>query len=128
MQSRSCLSSLALEMRRFVVGLVSVLTTGSDGGQGRLSHQSVEFFSTCYLGRLLIPLLIALGSCHDAECPTLDAPVIALQSGTYSTYATDGYPTKRVVVDRQAGTATFTFPRDGKLVVETWMLSDSMKQ
>lgn len=77
--------------------------------------------------------LIGSGGCELTwKCPAVDTTPSPLKSGTYEGSVHDNRVagasvtvTKQVVVNREAGTATITFTRDGKQVVETWKLSPS---
>jgi hypothetical protein len=73
-------------------------------------------------------LLVTLGSgCGFGSCP--DYEPVSLASGNYKGLVSDQRSgqilsvEKRIVIDRAAGTATISFVRDGKQVVETWKLS-----
>ena len=58
----------------------------------------------------------ALGSC----CGSWGDHYLPLKSGAYMSVRGAGF---HAVIDRQAETATFTFLRDGKEVVEVWKLT-----
>jgi len=77
-------------------------------------------------------LLLALGSGCELgwKCPEYDSWSVSVNSGTFTGKVNDyrsGQPPtavdKKMVVDRAAGTATISFLRNGKQVVETWKLS-----
>lgn len=71
--------------------------------------------------------LLASGGC-GLTCPEVDGKPSPLLSGTYEGNVNDHRGagvtvTKTVVVNREAGTATVSFVRQGKQVVETWKLT-----
>lgn len=76
-------------------------------------------------------LVLALGGCGLTwKCPDTGGQPSPLLSGTYEgdVYDNRNDPfsvtvKKTVVIDREAGTATISFVREGKQVVETWKLS-----
>lgn len=77
---------------------------------------------------LLLFAAVALGSCGFGTCPEVDPSQHPLKSGTYQILAWAGsspppYRSGDAVIDVGAGTATFTFRRDGKQVVEVWRLA-----
>lgn len=72
---------------------------------------------------LLVYLLIFLSQGCNSDCPRQDVEYLPIVSGTYrgaSSWAVKG---RRAVIDRQSGTATFTFERNGKQVVEVWRIT-----
>lgn len=85
--------------------------------------------SRVFLSALFFLSLFSVGACGFGDCPPLDPAMYPLKSGTYKGYPdpvfeSGGTQPKVVVIDRQAGTATFTFERrDGKRVVEVWRLT-----
>lgn len=71
---------------------------------------------------LLLGLAAWVGGACQGNCPPPDLKYLPIESGTYRTVAEVG-EVKRAVIDRQAGTATFTFQSRGKQVTEVWRIT-----
>lgn len=78
-------------------------------------------WSRALLLRLLGVVPLVGGACQG-DCPPPDLKYLPIESGAYRTVAEVG-EVKRAVIDRQAGTATFTFQSRGKQVTEVWRIT-----
>lgn len=65
------------------------------------------------------------GACiGQGDCPTFELKYLPIKSGIYRSISEVGVE-KRAVIDREAGTARFTFTSNGKQVVEIWRIAAS---
>lgn len=69
---------------------------------------------------LLVCLSPVLGGGCDGGCPPPGVEYLPIESGIYRGTSSEAVKMRRAVIDRQGGTATFTFERKGKQVVEVW--------
>lgn len=75
--------------------------------------------------QLLSGLSPFIGTACQWDCPPPDGKFLLINTGAYRSAAPESGGMKRAVLDRQSGTATFTFERDGKQVVEVWRITAS---
>jgi hypothetical protein len=73
--------------------------------------------------RPLVYLLPFLWGGCNGDCPRQDVEYLPIESGTYRGVSSEAVKGRRAVIDRQAGTARFTFERNGKQVVEVWRIT-----
>lgn len=85
--------------------------------------------------RLNLTALLCMGTACSSDggnCPelTLDSAV-RVESGEYQSlddWPTDEFPPRVITVDVEAGTVEVRYLRDGKKVVETWVVTGSNVQ
>lgn len=85
--------------------------------------------SKLFLRGFLALTTLVLGTCGWGDCPEPVKKDWPLKSGAYPgiVKTVSGWMLlklpARAVIDRQAETATFTYERDGKQVVERWKIT-----